>query len=209
MFERIARELQIVALYKKHNHLKEQNVKNDIENNRLKNRCPPTPPLSDGNNMSKNLYSPPKALLKSKIRNKINDSDGDLLMTAAFGSRSDDEEEEEKYVNPKFKKIEKYSYIKTENKQLNYFVESSYFSHLNGVMLNAEFFKILLDCYLGLSSALMKRADKISTAIRKIEKKHELKFSVFNISQRLGKDIADLVDVEIEGSKVKVDFERL
>jgi 4-diphosphocytidyl-2C-methyl-D-erythritol kinase len=83
MFERIAEELQTTALYKKHNYIKELNIKNEIENNNFKNRKPPS--VKD---LNKNLFSPPKSLLNPKIkkvRKSISEVNNDLLMMTAFG----------------------------------------------------------------------------------------------------------------------------
>ena len=52
---------------------------------------------------------------------------------------------------------------------------------------------LVLDCYSGLSSSLLKVADKIAIAIRKIEIENNVKYSTLDLSQRKGDDFRDLL----------------
>ena len=74
-----------------------------------------------------------------------------------------------------------------------HFVEAMFFADGEMSINDPVFFKIALDCYVGLASALLKRADLLSKAIRDIEKKFELPYSIMNVSQRRGGDLEDLV----------------
>ena len=56
-----------------------------------------------------------------------------------------------------------------------------------------SFYSLVLDCYSGLSSSLLKVAEKIAVAIRKIEIENNMKYSILDLSQRKGDDFKDLL----------------
>ena len=119
------------------------------------------------------------------------ENNNSVKLNKKIGDEESESDEEETETETK-EVIDKSDYLNIKSKECS-FVESSFFSLWNSALHDSEFFKISLCCYLGLSSALLKRSEKISVAIRTVEKEYELKFTVLDVSQRQGDDFEDLL----------------
>ena len=85
--------------------------------------------------------------------------------------------------------VNKMSEVNREEDSFQPFIDNNFGNSYD----SDSFYSLVLDCYSGLSSSLLKVAEKIAVAIRKIEIENNMKYSILDLSQRKGDDFKDLL----------------
>ena len=194
MFERIAKEIHSIAVFRKYKHVQAGFIAAEEELRPTKKKIPPilSPPVSPERKNKKFGVVVKETKLKKK---------GEIEGVDKIWKSEESDEEDEVVVEVEAIGCEiiekKNNYLNNDSKECS-FVESSFFSLWNNNLHDTEFFKISIDCYTGLSSTLLKRSNKLAVAIRIIEIKYNIKFSLLDVAQRHEDDFYDLLGSSIE-----------
>ena len=206
MFERVAREIHAIAMHRKYSHVQAVFLAKENEFRPVVKKTPPTSAVSPEREKKVKKFGMQieSGFMNKKDKKDKKDKKGDRERSSSpdKGNKGDkgnesysvedaDSDAEEEPQSIIVEKIDKRVYFNSETKECS-FVESSFFSLWNASLHDTEFFRGALRCYAGLATSLLRRADKISLAVRSVEKKHKLKHSMLNLCQRLGDDFADL-----------------